>query len=97
MFLCPTAFCPAFPHDPRPFLDRTIATPEGDRPYGDLAFWVAQPALPGLPALTAPVGRTSGGLPVGAQVVGPLFEDDTAITFAGLLGEVTGGYRPPPR
>ena len=68
--------------------------PRGDRPYGDLAFWVAQPALPGLPALTAPVGRTSGGLPVGAQVVGPLFEDDTAITFAGLLGEVTGGYRP---
>jgi hypothetical protein len=28
--------------------------------------------------------------------VGPLFEDDTAITFAGLLGEVAGGYEPPP-
>src|SRR5829696_5331237 len=96
VFLCPVTFCPAFPHDPRPFPDRTIATPEGDRPYGDLAFWVAQPSLPGLPALTAPVGRTSGGLPVGVQVVGPLFEDDTAITLAGLLGEVTGGYQPPP-
>jgi amidase len=96
VFLCPATFCPAFPHDPRPFPDRTIVTPEGDRPYGDLAFWVAQPSLPGLPALTAPVGRTSGGLPVGAQVVGPLFEDDTAITLAGLLGEVTGGYQAPP-
>jgi len=96
VFLCPVTFCPAFPHDPRSFPDRTIATPEGDRPYGDLAFWVAQPSLPGLPALTTPVGWTSGGLPVGAQVVGPLFEDDTAITLAGLLGEITGGYQPPP-
>ena len=96
VFLCPATFCPAFPHDPRPFPDRTIATPEGDRPYTDLVFWVAQPSLPGLPAVTAPVGRTSGGLPVGVQVVGPLFEDDTAITFAGLLGEITGGYQPPP-
>ena len=96
VFLCPATFGPAFPHDPRPFEARTIATPEGDRPYADLAFWVAQASLPGLPALTAPAGRTPAGLPVGVQVVGPLFEDDTAITFAGLLGEVTGGYQPPP-
>lgn len=96
VFLCPATFTPAFPHDRRPFEARTIATPEGDRPYASQAFWVAQASLPGLPALSAPVGRTPGGLPVGAQVVGPLYEDDTAITFAGLLGEVTGGYQPPP-
>jgi hypothetical protein len=29
-------------------------------------------------------------------VFGPLYEDDTAITFAELLGEVIGGYEPPP-
>jgi amidase len=57
---------------------------------------VAHAALPGLPAVAAPVGRTAGGLPVGAQVVGPLFEDGTAVTFAGLLSEVAGGYLPPP-
>ena len=96
VFLCPATFCPAFPHDPRPFEARTVTTPEGDRPYTGLAFWVAHASLPGLPAVTAPVGRTAGGLPAGVQVVGPLFEDDTAITFAGLLGEVTGGYQPPP-
>ncbi len=70
--------------------------PQGERPYGDQAFWVAHASLPGLPAVAAPVGRTPGGLPVGVQVVGPLFEDDTAIGFAGLLGEVAGGYTPPP-
>ena len=97
VFLCPASFTTAFPHDPRPFPDRAIATPEGERPYGDQVFWVAQPALPGLPAVAAPVGRTAAGLPVGAQVVGPLHEDDTAITVAELLAEVAGGYQPPPR
>ena len=97
VFLCPASFTPPFPHDPRPLEARTIATPEGERPYGSLAFWMAHASLPGLPAVAAPVGRTPAGLPVGAQVLGPLFEDDTAITFAGLLGEVTGGYQPPPR
>jgi Asp-tRNA(Asn)/Glu-tRNA(Gln) amidotransferase A subunit family amidase len=53
-------------------------------------------SLPGLPAVAAPVGLTAGGLPVGVQVVGPLYEDDTAIAFAQLLGELVGGYRPPP-
>jgi Asp-tRNA(Asn)/Glu-tRNA(Gln) amidotransferase A subunit family amidase len=41
----------------------------------------------------APYG-TPGGLPVGAQIVGPRYEDDTTITFAELLGEVAGGYEP---
>ena len=96
VFLCPATFSPAFPHDPRPFEARTIATPEGDRPYADQAFWVAHASLPGLPAMVAPIGQTPGRLPVGIQVVGPLYEDDTAISFAGLLGEVAGGYQPPP-
>jgi amidase len=97
VFLCPASFTTAFHHDPRPFQGRTIATPEGERPYADQVFWVAQPALPGLPAVAAPVGRSAAGLPVGAQVVGPLHEDDTAITVAELLAEVAGGYQPPPR
>jgi amidase len=96
VFLCPANFTPAFPHDTRPFEQRTIATPEGERPYNDQAFWVSHASLPGLPAVVAPIGRTPGGLPVGAQIVGPLYEDNTAITFAELLGDVIGGYEPPP-
>jgi amidase len=96
VFLCPATFTPAFPHDTRPFEARTITTPEGERPYADQAFWVSHASLPGLPAVAAPLGRTPGGLPVGAQIIGPLHEDDTPITFAELLGEVVGGYRRPP-
>jgi amidase len=96
VFLCPANFTPAFPHDTRPFEERTIATPEGERPYGDQAFWVSHASLPGLPAVVAPIGSTPSGLPVGVQIVGPLYEDDTPITFAELLGQVIGGYVAPP-
>jgi amidase len=96
VFLCPVNFTPAFPHDSRPFDERTITTPEGERPYNDQAFWVSHASLAGLPAVAAPIGRTRNGLPVGAQILGPLYEDNTAITFAELFTDVIGGYEPPP-
>jgi amidase len=96
-FLMPTAFVPAFPHDhwPNPF-ERVLATPAGPRPYFDLLFWISFATLAGLPATTAPVGLTRGGLPVGIQIVGPFLEDATPIDVAGRLTELTGGFQPPP-
>jgi amidase len=96
VFLCPANFTPAFPHDSRPFEERTIATPEGNRPYADQPFWISHASLPGLPAVVAPAGRTRAGLPVGIQVVGPLYEDNTPTTFAELLVGAIGGFEPPP-
>ncbi|GAA1672344.1 amidase family protein [Fodinicola feengrottensis] len=96
VFLCPTSFTTAFAHDFRPFPERTIATDKGERPYTDLSFWTAHASLPGLPAVSAPVGLTPGGLPVGCQIIGPRLHDDTPITFAELLADHLGGYQPPP-
>jgi len=96
VFLCPTTFTTAFPHDDRPFGVRTITTPEGERPYDTQPFWISHASLAGLPAVSAPVGSTAGRLPVGIQVVGPLHEDDTAITFSELMADVVGGYTRPP-
>ncbi|GLY38440.1 amidase [Amycolatopsis sp. NBRC 101858] len=79
VFLCPTVFTTAFPHDDR-------------HRYDDQVFWVAQASLPGLPAVSAPIGGT---LPAGLQVLGPAREDDTAITFAELAADVLGGFVPP--
>jgi amidase len=73
-----------------------IDTADGPRRYEDLPFWIAQASLPGLPAVAAPVGLTAAGLPVGAQLIAPLHADDTALTFAELLAEVTGGCTAPP-
>ena len=33
---------------------------------------------------------------MGVQIIGPLFEDETPLTFAELLAERIGGYEPPP-
>jgi amidase len=96
VFLCPANFTAAFLHDPRPFNERTIQTSGGERRYDDQPFWIAQASLPGLPAVVAPIGKTTEGLPVGIQIIGPLYEDDTPITFAELIAEVTGGYERPP-
>jgi len=81
VFLSPVNFTAAPPHDDRPIAERTVA----GRPYTDQSFWIAHAALAGLPALSAPVGHTPHGLPVGLQIVAPRDEDDTALTFAELL------------
>ena len=76
VFLCPTSFTVAFPHG---------STTIDGQPYETQVFWIAHAALTGHPALSMPIGNTPAGLPVGAQVIGPWHEDDTAITFAELL------------
>ncbi|HJV57400.1 MAG TPA: amidase [Methylomirabilota bacterium] len=96
-FLMPTALVPAFPHDHSGNqLIRVLTTPAGPRPYGDLCFWIAFATLAGLPATTAPVGLTAGGLPVGLQIVGPYLEDATPIAVAGHLADAIGGFKAPP-
>jgi amidase len=42
------------------------------------------------------VEPTSAGLPVGIQIVGPMWEDGTTIEFAALLAERIGGFAAPP-
>jgi amidase len=86
VFLSPVDFTAAPPHDNRPLAERTVA----GRPYTDQSFWVAHAALAGLPALSAPAGRTRDGLPVGLQIVAARHEDDTALTFAELLAAELG-------
>jgi amidase len=100
-FLMPEAFVPAIPHDHTPthtvtFDQRTIATSQGPRPYGDILRWISFATLTGNPAAVAPVGRTRGGLPVGIQIMGPYLEDATPIDVAGLMADVVGGFQAPP-
>jgi amidase len=97
VFLSPTAFVTAFPHDHSPDqMARTIATAAGPRPYMELVTWIGMATFTGCPATTAPVGLTAAGLPVGIQIMGPYLEDATPIAFAEALGSVIGGYTTPP-
>ena len=96
VFLLPTAFISAFPHDhSNPPEKRRLITLEGPRPYFDLLFWISFATLAGLPATTAPIGLTKDGLPVSIQIVGPYLEDATPIDFAGKLADIIGKFQPP--
>ena len=98
MFLLPTAFTAAFPHDhSEPIDKRGVDTPEGKRSYArDMSSWISFATVAGLPATVAPVGLTRAGLPVGVQVIAPMWEDGTSIEFAALLSDVVGGFTAPP-
>lgn len=97
VLVCPVAPTVAFAHDHRP--DRSARATWVDdrpRPYLDGVGWTGVVGVAGLPALSAPVGRSRTGLPVGMQVVGPPLGDLAVLRFAGLLAEVRGGFRIPP-
>jgi amidase len=61
-----------------------------------MASWTTVATLAGVPATAAPVGRTTAGLPVGIQILAPMWEDGTSIAFATLLSDVVGGFSAPP-
>jgi amidase len=98
VFLLPSSFTAAFPHDhSEPIEKRVVETSDGKRPYvQNAAYWIFNASLSGLPATVAPVGLTDSGLPVGMQILAPMWEDSTSIEFAALLSEVTGGFVAPP-
>ncbi|MEQ0562335.1 amidase [Amycolatopsis sp. NEAU-NG30] len=96
--VCPVTPTPAFPHDHHPNpLDRRIAIDGAEYPYFDQLVWAGLATMPGLPATAVPAGRSPEGLPVGAQLVGPMFEDRTPLRLAELLEAEIGGFRAPER
>lgn len=97
VFLMPVSFTVAMKHDhSEPMFKREIETVDGKRPYMDLLPWMGTATLTGCPASVAPIGRTTSGLPVGIQIMGPFWEDATPIAFAELLAKEIGGFVPPP-
>ncbi len=97
VLLCPVVPSTAFPHDQqRERADRRIPVNGREEDYNAQLIWAGVASMPYLPATVAPAGRTSAGLPVGVQIVGPYLEDRTTIEFARLLAQVTEGFVAPP-
>jgi amidase len=96
ILLCPVTPAPAFPHDQRPWDERTIVVNGQPVRYGDQFHWPGLATLAGLPATAFPVGLSPDGLPVGVQAIGPYLEDRTPIRFAALVEQAFGGFRRPP-
>jgi amidase len=97
LLLCPVGPVCAFVHDhSEDLIARTIVVNGQQRWYWEQLAWISLATLAWLPATAAPIGRSSGGLPVGMQVIGPYFEDRSCIEFAKLLADVAGGFEAPP-
>jgi len=95
--LCPVVANAAPVHDHRPLGERTVLVGDEVRDAWDQVSWSSFASACGLPAVSAPVGLTADGLPVGLQVVAPYLEDRTAIDVARRITEIVGGFVPPPQ
>jgi amidase len=95
--ICPVMRTNAIPHDHNPDVDgRTITVNGHSEPYSSQFAWLQAVGVARIPAVAAPVGIGSDGLPVGVQIVAPYLADRSATRVAALLAEVCGGYAPPP-
>jgi Asp-tRNA(Asn)/Glu-tRNA(Gln) amidotransferase A subunit family amidase len=91
IFLCPVASIPAFRHGERKW------TIEGKLvKYLDAWSYCEWFNLLGFPAAVVPVGRSSEGLPIGIQIVGRPWEEESVLAVAAAIERECGGWREPP-
>ena len=57
------------------------------------ALWVN---CAGLPAAVVPAGQDHDGLPIGVQIVGRAFDEETVLAVAKALEQELGGFKKPP-
>lgn len=88
VILAPPTYTPAFGHVQGLMATRRLTVNGERRHYSDLFMWIAPATLMGLPATSAPVGMTPGGLPVNVQIIGAPNMDHETVNFAGLLAKL---------
>lgn len=89
--LCPACAIPAFRHGEREW------TVQGRQvEYLKAMSYSQWFNLLGNPAAVVPVGKSPEGLPIGVQIVGRPWEDETVLAVAAKIEESCGGFRRPP-
>ena len=96
VLLAPVMATSAFPHDHRPFGERTVSVNGKDVPYFDQVFWAGLASVAYLPATVVPAGLDASGLPIGVQIVGPEYGDLATLGIAKLLEAEGFAFAPPP-
>jgi amidase len=97
VLICPAFAAPAqYRHDSAGPGDWKGVINGAEISTSEMLFW---PGVIGgfhLPATAAPLGLTRAGLPIGAQIVGPLYGDRITIAVAGMLEKSWRAFEPPP-
>jgi amidase len=97
LLICPVATTDAFPHvQSGQRWERMLKVDGQDQPSTQQLFWAGYPGLCGLPATAVPLGLSPAGLPVGAQIVGPVFGDPVCLRLARWLEAHYRAFVPAP-
>ena len=91
LILAPVGATPAYEHDAHKVTvgERTMSTFR--------AFSYSQTFnVFDLPAVVVPAGLTAEGLPLGVQIIGRPFAEETVLATAAIIEEALGGWQPPP-
>ncbi|MCY3812193.1 MAG: amidase [Gammaproteobacteria bacterium] len=96
ILVCPQMATPAFPHDHRPFGERTIDVDGVAQPYFQQLLWAGMVVNAYLPSTVFPTGPSTDGLPIGLQAVSAPYRDHRTIAFAEQVCAEIGGFLPPP-
>jgi len=92
----PTALDVAFPHEDRPWNERTLTIDGREVSYQTNLVYPMWAIFTGHPATAFPAGLSPEGLPVGLQAVGPYLGDRTTLRFAQLLEKAWERFTVPP-
>ena len=96
VLLCPVIATPALPHMQQGATWERKHTVNGEViPYNDMLFWPGVTCGYHLPATVAPIGISRDGLPIGVQIVGPIYGDRTTIAVAAMLEQAWRKFMPP--
>ena len=91
LLLAPVGATPAFPHD------SLKVNVDGQSISTFRAFSYSQTFnVFDLPAAAIPVSRSAEGLPIGVQIIGRPFEEETVLAAAGIIERALGQWQAPP-
>jgi len=90
LLLCPVCAVPAFRHEERSW---TIDGKQVE--YLDAMRYSQWFNLLAAPAAVVPVGRSPEGLPIGVQIVGRPYDDETVLALASVIDHAFGYSLPP--
>lgn len=97
LLICPVSSTPAVPHDHVSQRWEQKVVVDGETfAATDQMFWVGFSALAFLPSTVAPIGRSTGGLPIGMQIIGSGLDDLHCIEFAKMLERAYRRFEAPP-
>ena len=94
--VAPVMATSAFPHDHRPFGERTVQVNGKPVRYFEQVFWAGLASVAYLPSTVVPTGADADGLPIGVQIIGPEYGDRITIGVAELLENAGFAFTPPP-